>query len=140
MRHKVRQARGTSNELRRRAMYQRAKSMYNKQKNNYLNKRVSNAELQLRLKLARETNSTRGQFHYPFAYHTSNKWIRYSSDPNAWAEFKTWYNNRKTAYNQQRLDYIQLQQAQASFIKHMRKLLNKQLNAVIAHVNKKYNY
>jgi len=140
MRFKVRQARGTTNELRRKAMYQRAKAMYNNQKNNYINTRVSNAELQLRLALAAENNLKKRQFHYPFAYHTSNRWLQYGSDKAAWANFKYWYNRQKTAYNQGQLNYRRLARAQSNFINHLSKLMSKQLNAIIAHVNRKYNY
>lgn len=140
MRQKVRQARKTSNELRRKAMYQSAKKLYNNQKNNYINKRISNAELQLRLALATEQHRKNTQFHYPFAYHSSNQWFQYRSDPAAWANFKFWYNRQKTAYNQGQLNYRRLARAQSNFIDHLAKLMSKQLNAVIAHVNRKYNY
>jgi hypothetical protein len=140
MRHKVRQAKKTTNEFRRKAMYQSAKAKYNNQKNNYINKRVSNAELQLRLALAVEKNFKNKQFHYPFAYHTANRWFQYGSDRAAWANFRFWYNRQKTAYNQGQLNYRRLARAQSNFIDHLAKLMSKQLNAVIEHVNRKYNY
>jgi hypothetical protein len=131
---------GGANKLRRLAMYGAGKGIYNQQKNNYVNARLTKLNLNLKSKLAREGHRTVTISQYPFGHHNSIYWRSYGGNPNSWANFSRWYNASKMAYNQGRLNAAGLKAIQRNFINRLSQLLKSHWNVASNSIIAKYNY